>query len=182
MRVTDDPYCQGDLDSLCGLYAIINALCALCPEIDEEIATAIFRHLVRHGSEELDQLLPAASHGISRDGLRRLLRASIKYVGKHLGITIEQQGFAIPERRLSLDAVWRLAEEELDGQSVLILLTRGAQHHWTVAHAATRCLLRLIDSNGRRVLVRSRCTVKDTKTRFQLAPDDMTLLRRTGPW
>ena len=74
-----DPYCQGDLDGLCGLYAIINALCALCPEIDEDIALGMFGHLARHmqGAAEradasyrlrdwLDQPSPAArpSHSL----------------------------------------------------------------------------------------------------------------------
>lgn len=55
-----EPYCQGDLDGLCGLYAIINALCALCPEIDEELATTLFRHLARHMEGRLKEPMPVS--------------------------------------------------------------------------------------------------------------------------
>ena len=40
------PYAQGDLDFMCGIYAIINALRALCREITWEISTHLFQHLV----------------------------------------------------------------------------------------------------------------------------------------
>ena len=41
------PYAQGDLDSMCGIYAIVNAFRALCREITCEISTHLFQHLVR---------------------------------------------------------------------------------------------------------------------------------------
>ena len=39
------PYRQGDLDGLCGIYAIINAVSFLCPEMDRETARDLFRVL-----------------------------------------------------------------------------------------------------------------------------------------
>ena len=41
------PYAQGDLDSMCGIYAIINAFRALCREITWDISTQLFQRLVR---------------------------------------------------------------------------------------------------------------------------------------
>ena len=85
-----DPYCQGDLDGLCGLYAIINALCALCPEIDEDIASGLFGHLARHIQlQRLKEPMPIIAYGIGSTSLRLLLERALRFVRKNLGIEIE---------------------------------------------------------------------------------------------
>ena len=40
------PYAQGDLDSMCGIYAIINSFRALCREISWDISAQLFQRLV----------------------------------------------------------------------------------------------------------------------------------------
>ena len=40
------PYRQGDLDGLCGVYSAGNAVRALCPEVDDEAAGWIFEALM----------------------------------------------------------------------------------------------------------------------------------------
>jgi hypothetical protein len=177
-----DPYCQGDLDGLCGLYAIINALCALSPEIDEDIALGMFSHLARHMQGRLKEPMPVIAYGIGSTSLRLLLDRAIRYLHKTMGVEIEVTGFAIAKRNLELRKLWRLVAQQLDGEQVAIVLIRGVHQHWTVAYDATETTLRLIDSNERKVLVRSRCTLKETRSRFQLAPNDMFFLRKSTPW
>jgi hypothetical protein len=65
---------------------------------------------------------------------------------------------------------------------VAVFWIGGVHQHWTGAYAATETTLRLIDSNERKVLVRSRCTLKETRTRFRLVPNDMLFLRKSTPW
>ncbi len=136
-----DPYCQGDLDGLCGLYAIINA-----PEIDEDIASALFGHLARdiqmHG---LREPMPIIAYGICSTSLRLLLQRALRYVRKNLGIEIELTEFAMARRNLELRRLWRFLSQQLDGEHVVILMTHGASHHWTVGYAATETTLRLLD-------------------------------------
>ena len=36
------PYRQGDLDGLCGVYSAVNAVRALCPEVDHDTAGCLF--------------------------------------------------------------------------------------------------------------------------------------------
>ena len=179
----NEPYCQGDLDGLCGLDAIINALCALCPEIDEDIASGLFGHLARHIQlQRLKEPMPIIAYGVGSTSLRLLLERALRFVRKNLEVEIELVEFAVGRRNFELRKLWRLMSEQLDGEHVVILMTRGASHHWTVAYAATETTLRLIDSYERKVLMRSRCTLKETRSRFRLSPGDMFFLRRTSPW
>ena len=171
---------QGDFDGLCGVYAIINALCVLCPEIDDEIAEVLFGHIVRAMGQEVEQPLPALAYGISQDGVRRLLRKALGFIRKNLEITIEVKELEEPARKPDLGKVWRSIAAQLDAGQVAILMTRGVQWHWTVACAATNSTLRLVDSKERKVLLRSRCTLKPTRTRFQLVPGDIIFLQRAS--
>ena len=178
-----DPYCQGDLDGLCGLYAIVNALCALCPEIDEDMAFGLFGHLARHiQMQRIKEPLPIIAYGVGSTSLRLLLERAMRFVRKNLGVEIELTQLAMGRRNLDLRKLWQLLAKELDGEQVAILQIRGASQHWTVAYAATETTLRLIDSNERKVLVRSRCTLNETRSRFRLSPSDMFFLGRVTPW
>src|SRR4051812_31529052 len=132
-----EPYCQGDLDGLCGLYAIINALSALCPEIDKDIALGMFGHLARHMQGRLKEPMPVIAYGIGPTSFRLLLERAIRYLHKTMGIEIEVTGFATGKRNLELRKLWRLLAQQLDGEQIAILSIRGAQQHWTVAYAAT---------------------------------------------
>ena len=40
------PYRQGDLDGLGGVYSAVNAVRALCPEVDDDAASCIFEALL----------------------------------------------------------------------------------------------------------------------------------------
>ena len=136
-----EPYCQGDLDGLCGLYAIINALCALCPEIDEELATTLFRHLARHMEGRLKEPMPVIAYGIGATSLRLLLKRALRFTSKNLGVEIETTEFAMARRNLDLRKLWRHLSNELGSGQVTILMLRGASYHWTVACSATETTL-----------------------------------------
>jgi hypothetical protein len=84
-----DPYCQGDLDGLCGLYAIVNALSTLCPEIDEDIASGLFGHLARHIQvQRLKEPMPIIAYGIGSTSLRILLQRALRFVRRNLEVEI----------------------------------------------------------------------------------------------
>ena len=46
MKTTTPGYWQGDLDGLCGVYSAVNAMRALCPEVDDDAAGWIFEALL----------------------------------------------------------------------------------------------------------------------------------------
>ena len=88
------PYAQGDLNSMCGLYAIINAFRALCREITWEISEHLFQHLVRCLNRHAKQALFPIIFGTGNSLMRKLLGEAQKYLKKRLKIelAIEPKG------------------------------------------------------------------------------------------
>ena len=68
------PYRQGDLDGLCGVYSVVNAVRVLCPELDQEGAEWLFAHLLQSLNESGVDLPIAVASGIGRVELGRLIR------------------------------------------------------------------------------------------------------------
>ena len=53
-----EPYAQGDLDCLCAIYTIINAVRALCPEMTMSASSRLFRRLIRSLNEHANDPCP----------------------------------------------------------------------------------------------------------------------------
>src|SRR3972149_6968125 len=135
------PFQQGGLDSLCGLYSIINA-----------------ERIINHSSnEETQQLFDDLIHYLSRRGLlTKLLIGGIvhaemlvilnKVVGKKriLNVQIPWRGILNPD----LTAFWKSMQWFLDGtpNRAIILGLQGYHDHWTVIESITNRSIKLYDS------------------------------------
>ena len=147
------PFQQGGLDSLCGLYSIINA-----------------ERIINHSSnEETQQLFDDLIHYLSRRGLlTKLLIGGIvhaemlvilnKVVGKKriLNVQIPWRGVLNPD----LTAFWKSMQNFMDGTPVraIILGLQGYHDHWTVIESITNRSIKLYDSASIQRLPRSSCT------------------------
>lgn len=147
------PFQQGGLDSLCGLYSIINAE----------------RIINRSSDEDAQQLFNDLIHFLSRRGLLpRLLIGGIihtqmllildKVVGKQRISSVE-----IPWRGVynpALTSFWKSMQAFLDGTPgrAIILGLQGYHDHWTVIESITDRSIFLYDSSEIKRLPRSRCT------------------------
>ena len=67
------PYRQGRLDGLCGVYALINALRLLCPRLDEDACERAFCALIRARARQNSSPLAVISGGLSRRELLKLI-------------------------------------------------------------------------------------------------------------
>ena len=147
------PFQQGGLDSLCGLYSIINAE----------------RIINRSSDEEAQQLFDGLIHFLSRRGLlRKLLIGGIihtemlmildKVVGKQRisQVAVPWRGIPNPD----LTTFWRSMQYFLDGTPgrAIILGLQGYHDHWTVIESITDRSIFLYDSSLIKRLPRSRCT------------------------
>jgi hypothetical protein len=154
------PYQQGGLDSLCGLYSIINA-----------------ERFINHSSEEdTQQLFNDLVHYLSRRGLlSKFLIGGImlvvlnKVVGKKRisSVDIPWRGVQNPD----LTAFWRSIQTFLDGTPAraIILGLQGYHDHWTVIESITNRSIMLYDSALIKRLPRYRCTTSyTTETRIHL--------------
>lgn len=147
------PFQQGGLDSLCGLYSIINA-----------------ERFINHSSdEETQQLFNDLIHYLSRRGLltkflidgiihTQMLIILEKVVGKQRisNVQIPFRGVTNPD----LTTFWKSMQAFLDGTPgrAIILGLQGYHDHWTVIEDITNRSIILYDSARIKRLPRSSCT------------------------
>ena len=147
------PFQQGGLDSLCGLYSIVNA-----------------ERFINHSSdEETQQLFDDLIHFLSRRGLlgklliggvihTQMLLILDKVVGKERisNVQIPWRGVPNPD----LTTFWNSMQNFLDGtpSRAIILGLQGFHDHWTVIETISNRSIRLYDSALIKRLPRSSCT------------------------
>jgi len=147
------PFQQGGLDSLCGLYSIINA-----------------ERIINHSSDdETQQLFDDLIHYLSRRGLltkfliggiihTEMLVILHKVVGKQRisNVQIPWRGVTNPD----LTKFWKSMQRFLDGTHgrSIILGLQGYHDHWTVIEGITNRSIMLYDSSLIKRLPRSSCT------------------------
>jgi hypothetical protein len=147
------PFQQGGLDSLCGLYSIINAE----------------RFINRSSDEETQKLFNDLIHYLSRRGLltkflidgiihTEMLVILNKVIGKQRisNVQIPFRGMPTPD----LTAFWKSMQRFLDGTPgrAIILGLQGYHDHWTVIETITNRSIKLYDSSLIKRLPRSSCT------------------------
>jgi hypothetical protein len=147
------PFQQGGLDSLCGLYSIVNAE----------------RFINRSSNEETQQLFDDLVHYLSRRGLlTKFLIGGIlhnqmvvllnKVVGKKRISNVEVPWRGVPNPDLT--TFWRSMQSFLNGTPgrSIILGLEGYHDHWTVIESITNRSIMLYDSALIKRLPRWRCT------------------------
>ncbi len=153
------PFQQGGLDSLCGLYSIVNA-----------------ERFINHSSDEAAQeLFDSIVHFLSRRRLlaklliggvihRQMLLILNEVVGERIpNLWIPWRGVPTPE----LDTFWRSIQSFLDGTPgrAVILGLQGYHDHWTVIETITDKSIILYDSALITRLPRSSCSTFYTNGR-----------------
>ena len=141
-----EPYAQGDLDCMCAIYTIINAVRALCPEMTIGASEALFRRLIRSLHTHTNDALSPIIIGTNRTLLQKLLAEAQSYVAKRfkVDLDIQPQGRAVNAK--SLDVVWDRLSAILDERTVVILELGGCCSHWTVLYDVKPQTMLLLDS------------------------------------
>lgn len=147
------PFQQGGLDSLCGLYSIINAERFINHSSDKEsqqLFDSLIHYLARHGL--LSKFL---IDGIIHSEMLVILK---KVVGKRRisNVQIPFRGVHNPD----LTRFWKTMQYFLDrtpGRAI-ILGIQGYHDHWTVIEKITSRSILLYDSSLIKRLPRANCT------------------------
>jgi hypothetical protein len=151
------PYQQGGLDSLCGLYSIINAERFINRSSDDE-TQHLFDDLIRYLSRRglLGKFLIG---GIIHTEMLVILKKVIgnKRISK---VEIPWRGVSTPD----LTTFWHSMQFFLNGTPgrAIILGLQGYHDHWTVIENITNRSIMLYDSALIKRLPRSRCTTSYT--------------------
>jgi len=147
------PFQQGGLDSLCGLYSIINAERIINRSSDDE-TQALFDDLIGFLSRRglLGKFLIGGIHH------PQMLMILDKVVGKKRisSVAIPWRGVPNPD----LTTFWKSMQYFLDGTSkrAIILGLQGYHDHWTVIERITNRSILLYDSALIKRLPRTSCT------------------------
>jgi hypothetical protein len=153
------PFYQGALDSLCGIYSIVNAD-RIINGTSKEGSKELFGEIIRYLSRK------RWLSGILTEGM--MLKHVSSILADVVGSRIPHQempfrGVATPD----LEALWASLSVFLDGQSrrAVILATNGLYDHWTVISSVTENQINLFDSYRLRKLPRAYCTTSGAKGR-----------------
>ena len=154
------PFRQGDLDALCGCYAVVNAVrLAALPRrrLGRAACLELFAELVDELAEA-GRLRAFVTGGVGTGTLARLLRRAKRWLDAEHGLALE---VGRPFRKgdgLDTDARLRLLAEHLarDGTSAIV----GTGDHWTVVGSVRSGRLLLADSHDRRHYVAAKALGK----------------------
>ena len=173
-----EPLQQGHLDGLCGVYAIINAIRYVRPDVTQRHAQWLFERLNRALAKQNPARASAGRmviHGLNRTEMRRLIEVARQQLALEFGITLKVEWLPKLGRRWHLAELWRVLAVQMSLGRVAVLGLGGRHAHWSVVIAVTPKQLRLFDSDRLRTIRRRQCTVGLTTTRIMLMPDEVFL-------
>ena len=175
---------QGQLDSLCGLYAVINAIMLVVgddvrrPGIRKLLCNAAVERLAAEG-----YLAEAFKHGMPFRVLCRMFNAVAAELEALEGIAVRYSVAANPSVGID-DFTERMATHlTAHGPGSVIVCVHGYIDHWTVVSAIDPLRVHLADCYGFHFFKRSslRTDKDDLPTRpHELWPTQSLLLRRVG--
>jgi len=162
------PLRQGELDGLCGLYAVINALRLGMAET-APLTNARSRELAGLAIDRMYRWRRPSSNiscGMDPKHQRALANLIAQHVsGVEADVVFER---CTLDRHASIDDAFSWVEQSLQqGKPVLALLS-GAHDHFTVIRGITDRSLVLFDSAGRTRLSRAHCGI--TSGRHRIVP------------
>ncbi len=160
MRPDIQPFRQGDLDGLCGVYALINAVRMVEPRPDhyyEAVMGACILVLYRKNESPFFFM-----QGI---GMHEMIHLIQKVMRPNYGVQCRRP-FA-RNAGASLNEYWKACAGflEKDHRAVLMAFKANNMEHWSVIVSMNDMHINLLDSDGWRAIKRASLTMKKGKTR-----------------
>ena len=155
------PFRQGDLDGLCGVYAVVNAVATVAPRMTQPEAGRLFRAVMAALRAGDAARVPLVSGGLSRKGLAMAIQNADQFARRKLGgrLASRRVSKALADP-WSIEALWKLLENHLSPTCVAIIGIEGIHSHWTLAVSVTPKAIHLVDSGNLKFLKRSRCRTR----------------------
>lgn len=176
-----DPYSQGELDMLCGLYAAVNGLRLAAVERKTRLTADQCQTLFRHGATFLNEqakLSAAVRYGLRVKLWSRLVVELTSKATQLLSIPIVAYRSLAPLPDATFELMLDVTRQAIrDRQPVLVLL-KGEYEHFTVICGITATRLNLFDSCHYRFVSISSCSLADdvSTSRHRLHAGSLTVL------
>lgn len=148
------PLLQGDLDGLCGLYALINASRMAMPTLPKKKCQKVFYDSLRwlRARRGMPAML---CQGITHDILVRLYNNVFQQHWPNISKKHPFWGKARPQNR---DDFFQRMKEEASRPNQGVFISIGGTHdHWSVIREISDDRIYLFDSSGLKYLPRERC-------------------------
>lgn len=155
---------QGNLDGLCGVYAVVNSVRNMNPKkLNGDLEKELFRKLIGTLGEE-DRLEDALCNGMTVQPLGRLIDAASSFLQTAYGTRLGRK-LAFRKVPEGLQQFWEAIVEHLGehGPGSVLLGLGGKHDHWTCVGTISENTIMLIDSDGIRRILRKHCTIADAK-------------------
>jgi len=169
------PYHQGDLDGLCGVYAIINAVDLLCGPFTADQAQHLFKLILRYLNTQVP-LTERFSDGLTLHEVAGIIN---KVVCRYYPIQRSKPFHG--KAYISLGGYWSTLQVALiRPRTVVFIGIAGHHNHWTIIQRMTDKSLILNDSGGMRYIQRRHCSMLNDRNskRHWLLPTNTYLLQR----
>lgn len=187
-----NPWQQGELDGLCGIYSIINAMKHLAlsrgMEFSDPSGAVLFRRMV-HYLHRRNKLPHALWDGTSVTHVRDFIGEARRFMLREYGLDITYKPLARRGQITRKDVFWRILDSALRGDGLydvglntanptVALLGLGAPlPHWTLAYKVTPRAIRLIDSGSRITLNYAQCTLGSSQSKaWEIEPEHTFLI------
>lgn len=169
-----DIWRQGELDGLCGIYAIINAMKLLAVSRSHAFSdydgAILFREMVKYLHNR--NLMPNALwDGTSIQHVRDFLHTARRFMRKRYQLEIVHKALARKGEITRKDVFWRVLDSALangpdynfkhktEHARVALLGLGWPQPHWTLAYGVSKKTIHLIDSGSHIRLSYARSTL-----------------------
>ena len=173
-----EPFVQGELDGLCGIYAVINAYRLLFgDQFGPERAQKLFRKMAK--SAPL-----AVFDGLGYHELLDLIAIANRAMPAKMRLEVRTNVFKKPANgpawRINT-YIGRMRAEVNEQNQVAILGLEKAHNHWTLLHRLTPATLKLTDSDnlGQHLRLKDLGVTANTRKNLRVVPSQTILLR---PW
>ena len=182
-----EAYFQGDLDSLCGLYALVNAInwglrkdAPLSSREVKALMRAMILHLDRTGD-----LADTLTRGLNAPALNRLSDVAGAWLNARRNVSLGiGRPFSSTDSAVPVHSVTEKLNAHLKAdQTAAIILIRRQVQHWTVVTSISASNFILKDSEGIHRIPISACTCRriadQSKGMVRLVPRGFFLLTFT---
>lgn len=190
-----EPWEQGELDGLCGIYAIINAMKVLALSRGRQYSDAdgakLFKDSVRY-LHKRNQLPHALWDGTSIMHVRDFLGIAKRFMRNQYELDIVWRRLAAPGEVTRKDVFWRLLDDALAARDELYDFKQKTKHtrvallglghpqpHWTLAYGVGKSSIQLIDSGSRIRIRYHNCTVGESHPKKWMLEPEHTLIIST---
>jgi hypothetical protein len=170
-------YRQGDLDGLCGVYSVVNALQYVL-HLRNEQCSKLFAKLIKALERDCSHLHRPLLQGMYFPQVKQLVAVAAQGQVQGRSLKFETRPLRLKPEQRTLPSLWKVLDRELGPACVAIVGITGASDHWCVVYRVTPKTLWLLDSSGQARIRRSRCTVRPARTRYCLEPGEILLIER----